>query len=163
MSVTKEEKINYSQKLKIMKKVSGIHLTEQHLQQLYEIYNETIDTRESKEIVDLYIEDNKIIICMDLVREGLLTDVIHTNKWSDFKINSNTIQLIEKIKDEENKSRRTKVLDRTTTFKNLISIIIALAALIVSIIALVKNQQYDNTTTTSMMDRDDFGRSSKNL
>jgi len=66
------EEIDYKKKLKIMKKVSDIHLTEDHLKKLYEIYDETLETRDWKEIIDLYVDDNETSIFIDLSESTLL-------------------------------------------------------------------------------------------
>jgi hypothetical protein len=57
--------------------------------------------------------------------------------FEKYRINTNWLQLIIKIAGEENKSRREMLLDKITKLKNFISILIAIWALIVSIIALV--------------------------
>lgn len=131
------EEIDYKEKLKIMKKVSNIHLTEEHIRRLYEIYEETIDTRDFKEILDLYVgNDDEFSIFTDLSELNLLDGLPSNGTWRKFKINAQSIQLIEKIKHEENKKLRDKLLDRTnkqSPLRPFIAIIISLWALAVAI------------------------------
>lgn len=128
--------IDYKKKLKIMKRVSDIHLTKKHLEMLYRIFFATEKTRKYKEIHSNDIE--KIRLLDDLMSIGLVDkEDVNVSLFERYRINTNWLQLIIKIAGEENKSRRDrKILPRAnkqSPLRPFISIIIAIWALIVAI------------------------------
>lgn len=130
--------IDYKKKLKIMKRVSDIHLTENHLKSLYEIYELTGEWREYLDFPLLYVgNDNLNTWLNDLANVDLLDRIIEPPLTEKFRIATNWLQLIIKIIDEEKKSRRDrKILPRAnkqSPLRPFISILIAVWALVVAI------------------------------
>ena len=127
--------IDYKKKLKIMKRVSDIHLTKKHLEKLYWIFVATEKTRKYK---DIFSNDTEQIRLLDdLMNVGLVDkENVAISLFEKYRINTNWLQLIIKIAGEENKSRRERLLDRAkkqSPLRPFISILIAVWALVVAI------------------------------
>lgn len=133
-------------KVNLVRKILGLNLTEKDLEVLYYFFDETWEDGNTVELTFFEWTDSQTFNISDETLIQILkalTDhwLIHSQTymwWGRYNINTNWIQLIRAIKAEENKTWREKFLDITTTFKNFISILIALWALIVSIIALIQ-------------------------
>jgi hypothetical protein len=128
--------IDYTKKLKIIKKIYDIHLTEKHIEKFFEIYDITEESRNYQYSSCLYVwENNERKFLEDLANVWILDRKKDALDIS-FRISTKWIALIERIKDEENKWLREKILywaNKQSPLRPFISIIIAIVALVVAI------------------------------
>jgi hypothetical protein len=80
--------IDYKKKLKIMKRVSDIHLTKKHLEKLYWIFFATEKTRKYK---DIFSNDTEQIRLLDdLMNVGLVDkENVTISLFEKYRINTN--------------------------------------------------------------------------
>ena len=122
------------------------HLLPNEKKILCEIYDKTSNNNKKyrkkefnwAEITEQWIPTDEFKNILTILNGYQLISWENTSSYASFRITEHWREYVRSIKAEENKKWRQKLLDRTTTFKNFISILIALGALIVSVIALIQ-------------------------